>query len=79
MAASARYTIPITVSPESAEYFRSLPLERQSLVKAVLERAFEQAINPEGESLRELLARARKQAKERGLTPEILNQILDEE
>lgn len=74
---SGQETIRIPVSREAASIFRQLPKERRELIESVLVRTLESAMNANGESLADLMEKARKQAKERGLTPETLQQILD--
>jgi hypothetical protein len=70
--------ISIRVDAEAAKTFRSMPDEDRRKLEALLSIRLSEATRP-AESLDTVLREIRDQAKKRGLTPEILKSLLDEE
>ena len=70
-------TITIEVDSETAREYNAAPVEQRSKLDALLSLHLRRAMKS-GESLRELMDSMSRKAKDRGLTPEILEHILNE-
>jgi hypothetical protein len=70
--------ISIRVDAEAARTFRSMPDQDRRKLEALLSIRLSEATRP-GESLNTVVQEIGDKAKERGLTPEILKSLLDEE
>jgi hypothetical protein len=70
--------ISIRVDAEAARTFRSMPDQDRRKLEALLSIRLSEATRP-GESLNTVVQEISDKAKERGLTPEILKSLLDEE
>ena len=70
--------ITITVDKEAAEAYRAASEQERRKLDLLLSLRLHDALGPAG-SLPDLMRRISKNAQERGLTPEILESILDEE
>jgi len=73
-------TVPITiqVDPQAARAFNSVPLEEKRKLEALVSlRLLEATRTPD--SLKQVMREISRAAQARGLTPEILKAILDEE
>lgn len=71
-------SISIPVSADVAASFKAMLPARREALKRLLALRLEQAIKGSAEDLIKLMERASREAKTKGLTPEILQQILDE-
>jgi len=69
--------ITIRVAPEAAKAYRTAPEDQKRKMELLLSFQLIQYANPT-ESLRELADRMSRQAQERGMTPEVLESILNE-
>jgi hypothetical protein len=76
---SGSSSISIPVTAEVAASFRQMPAERRDLLTRLLGLRLEQAVRGNADELIHLMDRAGREAKEKGLTPEILQSILDED
>ena len=70
--------ISIRVDAEAAKTFKSLPEEDRRKLEALLSIRLSE-VTRRGESLDAVMHEISKRVKERGLTPEILKSLLDEE
>ena len=70
--------ISIRVDAEAAKTFKSLPEQDRRKLEALLSIRLTE-VTQRGESLEAVMKEISERAKERGLTPEILNSLLDEE
>ncbi|MFI5384650.1 MAG: hypothetical protein ACHQ50_00870 [Fimbriimonadales bacterium] len=71
-------TIAIPVSPEVAESYRAMSEARREFLRRLLGMRLEEAVKGTGDDFVRLMDKAAREAKRKGLTPEILQQILDE-
>lgn len=69
--------IRIRVSPAAARAYQSAGTEERRKLDALLDLRLTEAINPR-RSLEEVMSEMSRQARERGLTPELLDDILGE-
>jgi len=70
--------ITICVDAEAARAFKAASPEERQKLEAILSLRLKEATGS-GESLREIMGEISRKAQERGLTPETLRAILDEE
>jgi hypothetical protein len=70
--------ITITVDSEAAKAYRGASEQERRKLDLLLTLRLHDALRPAG-SLQDLMRDISKKAQERGLTPEILESILDEE
>jgi predicted metalloprotease with PDZ domain len=71
-------TITIEVNADTAKAYRETPPETQRKINLLLSLELDDAIREDDISLKKIMQEMRQEAKERGLTPEILQSILDE-
>lgn len=69
--------ITIRVDPEAARAYREAPEQERRKLDLLLSLRLQDALRPSG-SLKELMRDISRKAQERGLTPEILESILNE-
>jgi hypothetical protein len=69
--------ITIRVDPEAARVYREAPEQERRKLDLLLSLRLHEAVHPSG-SLKELMRDLSRKAQERGLTPEILETILNE-
>ena len=69
--------ITIRVDPEAARAYRTAPEEQRRKLDLLLSLRLRDAVCSDG-SLKELMRDISRKAKERGLTPEMLEAILNE-
>lgn len=69
--------ITIRVDPAAAQAYRDAPEEERRKLDLLLSLRLQDALRPGG-SLKELMRDISRKAQERGLTPEILESILNE-
>ena len=74
-------TTPLTiqVSPDAAQAFLDSPEEDRRKFEMVLGLQLERLVSPDGESLFDIMDEMSRQAEMNGLTPEILQSIIDDE
>ena len=74
-------TINIRVSADAARAYESAPVEEQRKLEALLSSRLREVIRhrERGRSLEEVMSEISRKAQERGLTPEKLDEILNEE
>lgn len=70
-------TIEIRVSSEAAQAYETAPKEKQRQIDALLSLKLSDMTRTEN-SLEELMSEISKKAQQRGMTPEILESILNE-
>lgn len=70
--------ITIRVTPEAANIYESASEQERRKLDALLSLRLGEAASP-SRSLREIMREASREAQERGLTEDILKEILDEE
>ena len=70
--------ISIRVDAEAAKNFKSLPEQDRRKLEALLSIRLSE-VTQRGESLEAVMNEISKKAKERGLNPDILKSLLDEE
>lgn len=70
--------IIIPVNSETANTFNNLPLEKRNKIQNFLSLQLETALKSK-QSLLEIMDEISEEAKERGLTPEILESLLEDE
>lgn len=70
-------TITIEVDAETAHDYNAAPVEQRRKLDALLSLHLRRAMRSD-QSLREVMDSMSRKAKERGMTPEILDQILNE-
>ena len=68
--------ITIRVDPKAAQAYRSASESERRKLDVLLSLRLHEALTPEG-SLKDLMRDISRKAQERGLTPEILESILD--
>jgi hypothetical protein len=71
-------TITIRVDAEAARAFRSASLEERRKLEALLSLRLSE-VTQSTDSLQAIMGEISRKAQERGLTPEILNSILNDE
>ena len=71
-------TISIRVSPEAARAYEAAPDEQKRKLDALLSLKLSEAVQAR-RPLEEIMSEISRQAQARGLTPEMLQAILDEE
>ena len=69
--------ITIRVDPEAAKAYRAAPEEQKRKMELLVGLQLHRFLDPR-ESLEEVMREASRQAQERGMTPEILESILNE-
>jgi hypothetical protein len=74
--ASEILTIP--VDPESAKIYRSAAPERQRMIQALLDMWLKDSTSSDPRHLKTVMDKIGREARQRGLTPEILETILRE-
>jgi hypothetical protein len=74
-------TAPITlrVDAQAARAYESAPAEERKKIDILLGLRLEELLTPPGMTLREAMDRLAREAAEKGLTPEILESILQDE
>ena len=72
----ANRTITIPLDPQTARAYESAPLEQKRKIQALLSLWLRELAAGESPSLQQILDDAGRKAKERGLTPEILDSLL---
>lgn len=70
--------ITIEVSREVAEAYQSASLHERQKIQTIVSLLLHQPVDRDVDLLRELMDEISDRAKERGLTPEILESILNE-
>ncbi|PZO42116.1 MAG: hypothetical protein DCF19_07665 [Pseudanabaena frigida] len=70
--------ITIEVSREVAEAYQSASLQERQKIQAIVSLLLHKPVDRDIDLLRELMDEISNRAKERGLTPEILESILNE-
>lgn len=70
--------ISIEVSPEAAELYQAAPPEEKERVRALVDLLIRKPVNNDLEFLRKLMDEISDEAEARGLTPEILESLLNE-
>jgi hypothetical protein len=75
----AKETITIQVDAEAAKAYKAASEEEQKKMQALLSLWLKEIATADTASLKQLMNDISKKARERGLTPEILKSILDEE
>jgi hypothetical protein len=70
--------ISIEVSPEAAELYQSAPPEEKERVRSLVDLLIRKPVNNDLEFLRKLMDEISDEAEARGLTPEILESLLNE-
>jgi hypothetical protein len=74
-------TVPITlhVDPDAAKAFESASEEERRKINLMLRLRLKELLRPTGMTLQEAMDQLGREAKENGLTPEILESILQHE
>jgi len=74
-------TVPITlhVDPDAAKAFESASEEERRKINLMLRLRLKELLRPTGMTLQEAMDQLGREAKENGLTPEILESILQDE
>jgi hypothetical protein len=72
----AKQTITIPIDPQTAEAYDSVAPDEKRKIQAVLSLWLRELTTQEPRSLAEVLDEVGRKAKERGLTPEILESLL---
>ncbi len=70
--------ISIEVSPEAAEVYQSASPEEQERVRVLVDLLIRKPVNSDIDFLRKLMDEISDEAEARGLTPEILESLLNE-
>ncbi len=70
--------ITIEVSPEIAAAYRSAPLQERKKIQSIVTILLQKQVDGDVAFVRELMDEISDRAKSRGLTPEILESILNE-
>jgi hypothetical protein len=71
--------ITIEIDADTAKAYEGTTAEKQRKINVLLGLEIDEAMHEEEASLKEIMQEMSRKAKARGLTPEILQSILDEE